>query len=127
MSALEQMMSQAIEGRISAPSDEDLEQSCPDLWELLTLDKYKDASKRMLPEISVNRVPGGFEVTLKDHEMCLQITTFAPILMDIGRALEAALHDPTRPWKPFQSYRNRKGPKVPESNGTSQTKKKRIK
>jgi len=127
MSALEDMMSQAIEGRISAPSDDDLESSCPDLWELLTLDKYKDGSKRMLPELTVNRVPGGFEVSLRDHEMCLQITTFAPILMDLGRALETALHDPTRPWKPFQSYRNKKGPKVPENGTTGHAKKKRVK
>lgn len=127
MSALEDMMGQALEGRVSAPSDEGLETLCPDLWELLTLDQYKDKSKRMLPEITVNSVPGGYEVTLKDHEMCLQVTTFASTLGGLGTALEAALHDPTRPWKPFQSYRNRKGPKVPEQAGTGHKRQKRVK
>lgn len=127
MSALEDMMSQAIEGRITAPTDDELESTCLDLWELLTLDRYKDGSKRMLPELTVNRVPGGYEVSLRDHEMCCQVTTFSRQLHLIGPALETALHDPTRPWKPFQSYRNKKGPKVPESNGTSQAKKKRVK
>jgi hypothetical protein len=127
MSALEDMMGQALEGRVAAPDDDGLEKLCPDLWELLTLDQYKDKTKRMLPELTVNRVPGGYEVTLKDHEMCLQVTTFSPILSAIGQALEAALHDPTRPWKPFQSYRNRKGPKVPEGNASGQKRQKRVK
>lgn len=127
MSALEDMMGQALEGRVAAPDDDQLEANCPDLWELITLDQYRDKSKRMLPEISINRVPGGYEVTLKDHEMCLQVTTFSAKLSGIAEALEAALHDPTRPWKPFQSYRNRKGPKVPEGSATGQGRRKKIK
>jgi len=117
-------MQQAIEGRVTAPHDDAVEQECPDLWEILTLDQYADKSKRMLPEISINRVPGGYEVSLKDHEMCQQLTTFCPTLAEAAKALETALHDPTRPWKPFKSYRNQKGPKVPE-DGKKLTKKKK--
>lgn len=127
MSALEDMMGQVVEGRVAHPDDPVVEKDCPDLWEFLTLDVYKDKSKRMLPELTVNRVPGGYEVTLKDHEMCSQLSTFSPTLAGLAAALEAALHDPTRPWKPFQSYRNRKGPKLADAGSGGQTKRKRVK
>lgn len=127
MSVLSDQTARVLEGRVTAPDDDELEKGCPELWEYLTLDQYADKSKRMLPEITINRVPSGYEVTLKDHELCSQLSTFTTTLSGLGAALEAAMHDASKAWKPFQSYRNRKGPKILEDGATSRKAKKRVK
>jgi hypothetical protein len=115
MSIVDKFRDQFQEGKIAPPHDPELEKACPNLWELLTLTHWGEDGKvkRILPELVVNRVPGGFEVILKDHATCLQTSAFAPRLIDIAKALEAALLDSTKPLKPFQSFRNR-SPKIPE-------------
>lgn len=127
MSVLEEQTARVLEGRITKPDDDATERNCPELWEFLTMDQYADGSKRMLPEIVVHRTPGGYEATLKDHELCQQLSTHVHTLSGVGDALELAMHDPAKTWKPFQSYRNRKGPKILDGATTSQKRKKRIK
>lgn len=127
MSVLQEQTGRVLEGRVTLPDDDQVEKDCPELWEYLTLDQYNGGVKRMLPEITVNRVPGGYEIALKDHELCQQLSTFSPTLGGLAGALEAAMHDPTKAWKVFQSYRNRKGPKILESAATSHKAKKRVK
>lgn len=93
-------------GRIVAPNDDETERQWPWLWELLTVDRYRDKTTRHLPELLIRRVSGAYEVTLRDHASRQQKTAYALTLAGLWESLEAALVDPTRPWKPYDSYLN---------------------
>lgn len=125
MSIIDDLKTLRGEGRTAPPTDDLVSEPCPLLWELLTADRYKDGSPRILPEISISRVPGGYEATLRDHEMWMQVSAFVGRLADLPVALEAVLRDPTRPWRPFQSYRNKKGPQLEQEKPVAKGKKKK--
>jgi hypothetical protein len=92
--------------RITAPNDDRLAERCPFLWEILTLDRYSDDTVRILPEVVIRRLPGAYEVTLRDHASRQSKSVAFLEAASLWDALEAALSDPTRPWRPYDSYLN---------------------
>jgi hypothetical protein len=121
MGILDDLSTAASERTISPPVDPDLEEACPGLWEMLVVDRWGDGTERVLPRIIVDRVAGGFMVTLQDDSLFIKKSVFCAKLAGMGQALETALRDPERPWLRIEkSFRNRHGPKVQDG-----TKKKR--
>ena len=116
MSYIDDLARQRVDGTMQAPPDDLVRDSCPLLWELLVLDTYddKEHTKRVMPEIVVGRVNGGYAVTVKDHETCQQKQLFALRWAEIPQEVERALSDPTRPWYAFKSFKNRLGEKKVE-------------
>jgi hypothetical protein len=117
MSIVLDLAAKVLEGTITPPDDEGLKDKCPKLWDLVTQDRYddKERTRRQLAEIAITRVSGGYALVLKDHETCQQLEAFSTTFDGIATALEQAMNDPTRAWKTFKSYRNRKGPSFTES------------
>lgn len=123
MRLIEQLQQAVAAGGMAPPADDQVEQRCPNLWEMLTTDKWGDATDRILPEMVIERVPGGYKVTLRDHALCIRKSALCLTLGDAWDALERALTDSTTPWEAFASYRNKKGPKVEEAPSTRRKKK----
>lgn len=114
MSRLDDLADELQGGRITPPDDEALEKACPYLWDYLTVDKWKDGSARLLPRITVDRVPGGYKVCLQDDGLWVKKTVIVQTFAGIAEALEKGLLDAQLPFEPFKSFRNKSGPKVAE-------------
>jgi hypothetical protein len=108
-SPVERLVQQALLQRVAPPPDEVLEIECPNLWELLTLDQYAPGKPRLLSELVITRVPGAFQVVLKDHDTGQQKGCLSLTLENMSEQLEKALLDPLVPWLPFKSYKNKQG------------------
>lgn len=119
-------LSHSLADRITPPPvDPEVEERCPNLWEMLTVDRWGDDSERVLPRIMVDRVAGGYLVTIQDDSLLLKKTCFAARWEDIPKALETALLNPEAPWQRMdKSYRNKLGAKVAEKNGKATRRKK---
>jgi len=124
MRLIDQLQKAVAAGGVAPPADDVLASRCPNLWEMITTDRWGDDSERMLPEIAIERVPGGYKVTLKDHALCIRKSALCLALDECWGALERALTDSSTPWESFTSYRNRKGPKVPEEKSSGRKKRK---
>lgn len=103
------MFEQRQAKRTTPPDDDEIRLGYPAVWQLLTMDRYPAGADRFLPEVVINRVDGGYQAELRDHETCSKKTAYAPKLLDVVKALETAVRDPNVPWMPFKSYRNPKG------------------
>lgn len=112
---LQQMVAAKV---TTPPTDPEVEEHCPNLWEMLTADKWGDGSERMLPVLKIERVSGGYKATLQDDALCIKKSAHALTLGDVPKALEKALLDQETPWESFKSYKNKQGPKVPEQLST---------
>ena len=113
MRQLEALAKMVAERRMNPPDDPEVQKIAPFLWEMLTIDAWGDGSERIMPQIVVERVPGGYKVTLKDDSLCIRKSALVLHWADLVAGLEAALVDDALPWETFKSYRNRQGPKVP--------------
>lgn len=122
MRLIEKLAAMVAEKAVMPPSDADVEKIAPNLWEMLTLDKWGDGTERLLPQIVIERVPGGYRATLKDDSLCIRKSALVNRLADVPAALEAVLVDEGIPWETFKSYRNRGGPKVPGEKTTGRKK-----
>jgi len=114
MSRLDDLADELQGGRITPPDDPELENACPFLWDYLTVDRWKDGTARLLPRITIDRVPGGYKVCLQDDGLWVKKTVIVHTLAGIPEALEKGLLDAQLPFEPFKSFRNKQGPKVPE-------------
>lgn len=85
------------------PDDDQVEKQYPLLWGLITQDSYRDGTVRVLPTIKVERIPGGYRVTLQDHASHLQIAAMSCTLDGIARALESAMRQPEPEWRLYKS------------------------
>lgn len=54
----------------------------------------------------IRRVSGGYEASIRCHSERVQKTVGFLTLGQLAEALEAALCDPARPWKEYDSYLN---------------------
>lgn len=99
----EQLLQRGIEQHVVPPDDGALERQCPLLWGLLTLDTYRDGTVRVLPSIRVERISGGYRVTLQDHASHQQIAATSITLGGLGKALESAMRHPNAEWRPYAS------------------------
>jgi len=124
MRLLEQLQAAVAAGGCAPPADDHLEAQCPNLWELLTVDRWADDTIRILPEITIERVPGGFKATIKDHSLLIRKSALCLTAGEVFTALETAISDVSTPWEGFQSYRNKKGAKVIEEKPPRQRKRK---
>jgi len=114
MGRLEDLARSVVEGRTAPPSDEETEAAAPFLWEFLTLDHWSDGSERLLPRIVIDRCGGGYKVTLQDDALCVKKSVTIRKLGELVTALERVLCDSEQPFESYKSFRNKKGPKVPE-------------
>lgn len=114
MGLLNDLARMVAERRFPPPVDAETEEKCPNLWEMLTMEKWGDGSERILPTIKIERVPGAYRVSLVDDSLCIRKAVIVPCLSVAFEALERVLIDPETPWETFKSYRNKKGPPVPE-------------
>lgn len=108
-SAVERLLQDALKRRIPEPDDPECEHAFPNLWEFLTLDQYAGGLERILGEITIVRIPGGYRATIKDHDTGKAKSASSLTLLDCFRGLEEALCDPNCPWIDFKSYKNKKG------------------
>jgi len=116
-------LQQMVAARVTTPpTDPEVEEHCPFLWQMLTFDKWADGSERMLPVIKIERVSGGYKVTLQDDALCIKKSAMCQTLAGCPAALEKALVDQELPWESFKSYKNKQGPKVPEATSPRQKK-----
>jgi hypothetical protein len=119
MRLIEQLQQMVAANVVLPPDDPEVSEACPNLWEMITADKWGDGTTRMLPQLIIERVSGSYKVTIKDHSLCIQKSAVANRLHDCWGALEKALVDQETPWESFKSYRNKQGAKVPEQPSTS--------
>lgn len=122
MRLIEQLQQMVAANVVLPPDDPEFAEQCPNLWEMLVTDKWGDGTARMLPQLAIERISGGYKATLKDHSLLIQKSAVANRLCDVPKALEAALCDQAVPWEIFKSYRNKAGAKVPEQPSTSRRK-----
>lgn len=115
MSRLDELAEKISQGRVEPPAEEMLLEECPFLWEMMTTDKWGDDTDRILPQLVIDRIGGGYRITLKDDALCVMKRATSVSLQGLFKALEEALLSPDVPWESFRSYRNKKGPKVPEA------------
>jgi hypothetical protein len=94
---------------VQAPYDPDTAEACPFFWELVTKDRYDAERDRLLPEITLTRVDGGWEAVIRDIETS-QETRFAfGAFLELARAAEKHLVSARGLWKPFKNRKNQKG------------------
>ena len=74
MGLMEDLAAKRAEGRIFPPVDESVQNKCPLLWEMLTMDRWSDGRRRVLPRILIDRVSGGYLVTLQDDSIMARKT-----------------------------------------------------
>lgn len=125
MSRIDELAYEVGGGRITPPTDPELEAACPFLWDYLTVDRWKDDTARILPRITISRVPGGYKVVIQDDGLWVQKSVICQRLQDVAVALEKGLLDQLLPFEPFKSFRNKSGPKVPDGAERGSKKKKR--
>lgn len=100
-------------GRVTPPNDEVVEKEAPFLWDYLTVDRWKDGTSRILPRITISRVPGAYKVVIQDDGLWVQKSIIIQTLADLVGSLEKGLLSDQLPFEPFKSFRNKQGPKVP--------------
>jgi hypothetical protein len=90
---------------VRPPADPELEHSCPLLWELLTLDSYSDGTNRVLADLRIERMSGGYVVTVLDHASNQQASAYAATLSTAARALELQIGSGEDCWRPYKSFK----------------------
>lgn len=103
----EALLGKGVSRRIAVPTDDRLAKRCPFLWELLTRDTYSDGTTRALPTVKIERVGGGFSVTLQDHASNMACEVIVHSLDNWERALEGRMSDLEHGWRPFTSWKVR--------------------
>jgi hypothetical protein len=103
MSLIDDLAANNGKRMMTPPTDERLEKGCPLLWSMLVQAEFADGTQRVMPDIIIRRVTGGYEVTLRDHDFCLQKTAMTRTMDGAFKALEKSLADPEAPWKPYAS------------------------
>lgn len=86
-----------------------MQERCKFFWELMTVDKNADGSDRLLPVLTVSRIPGGYRCVIQDIETSQQKAFSFERLTDLAVAAEYAVIDPRVPWVAFNNKRNPKG------------------
>lgn len=100
----ERLLAAGSKRRIAAPDDPNVSKWCPFLWELLTLTSYADGTTRALPSIKIERVSGGYSVSLQDHASHQQCKVHVQRLQDLAKTLEAAFAEGRAEWTEYRSY-----------------------
>jgi hypothetical protein len=106
-SLVHELLARAGGREVGCPADDDLPEQCPYLWELLVLDRYADGTVRVLPSVRIERVHGGYEVTLQDHASNLQCSVYVSRLKDWPTIMEARMVSSAGAWRPFTSFKVR--------------------
>lgn len=88
------------------------------LYELLTLDQYKDKTKRLLPTITVERVSGGYKALLHDHASSQYLVVEFDTLAGLAEALESSLANDLEGWRSFKPWKGRQPPKPKSEENT---------
>lgn len=75
------------------------------LWSLLTMDRYSDGTRRVLPTIKIERLSGGYEIVLQEHSSRKQCTVRVNRLDAIPKALERLISRDMDCWRPYDSHK----------------------
>lgn len=59
----------------------------------------------MLPSLRIERISGGYQVTLQDHASHQQCSVNCQTLRELGRALEGILGSGGEVFRPFESQK----------------------
>jgi hypothetical protein len=105
----ERVVSDALRRRLTPPDDPIVQELCPDLWDLLTREKYTSGKDRLPADIVIERIEGGYTVTIKDHDSGTAWAFTLDRLENLAVASETALHDPKTRRTTFKSFKNKKG------------------
>jgi hypothetical protein len=105
---LEAEAKKGVSMTVAKPYDPEVEDKYPNLWQYLSMAEYSDGTPRLLPTVTLNRVPGGYVVSLQDHEMMRQCRCEASTLSSVWEVLEVSIVVPTN-WTYYKSRVNRKG------------------
>lgn len=109
-SPVEILEAKARNKTIAKPYDPDTAEACPLFWELVTLDRYpKNDKDRLLPEIRLSRIDGGWLAILQDIETGYETRFEFTAMLDLARAAEKALGSGKTVWKAFMNHKNKKG------------------
>lgn len=112
----EQLLARGERPTLGVPLDDWTRANCPNLWELLTLEVYRDRTIRVLPTLTIDRAEGGYRVTLQDHASNRQCSAEADGLGELWEALERAILSP-KGWRPFRSRRVQKPERRKKADG----------
>jgi hypothetical protein len=95
---------------ISPPCDPVLEKEFPITWDYLTRNYEGSEIKREFPSLVIQRVSGGFLVTIQEHDLGWSKKVPFTRLSDLAGALEMALsNDEMYPRMVYKSHLNRLG------------------
>jgi hypothetical protein len=93
---------------VTAPYDPDTEEAAPLFWELCTTSVNADGTERLLPDLRLTRVGGGWQCVIQDVETSQETRFQFGAILDLARAAERHLTSAGCVWT---KYKNRKNPK----------------
>jgi hypothetical protein len=67
-------------------------------------DTYRDGTIRVLPTLKIDRISGGYRITLQDHASHQQVQAWSATWTGLPAALEAAMRHPNCEWRPYVSH-----------------------
>jgi hypothetical protein len=79
---------------------------------------YKDSTLRVLPSLRIERISGGYQVTLQDHASHQQCSVNVVTLKEIPKALESLLGAGGEAFRPFESQKVKDVTKRKKAGGT---------
>jgi hypothetical protein len=95
--------------RTPPPYDPDTADQCPLFWQLVTQDQTKTGEQRLLPDVKLTRVPGGWLCAIQDVETAQETRFTFEALRELALAAERHLTSGKAVWLPFKSMKNPKG------------------
>lgn len=99
----------AAKKRTPAPDDDDTRLGCPKFWGIIAVDRYPSGQDRLLPELKLVRVPGGWRCTVQDVETSQETRFEFEALLDLARAAESHLTSGNAVWTYYKNRKNQKG------------------
>lgn len=110
MSIIDSLKGHMQQGGMAIPNDEETRENFPTLWTVLTEGRV-DGGKEIVPaEIKIERVSGGYRVTIQVHACWLLKRFLIQTLGELETAAEIALNSSDVPWERFKSYRQKIDP-----------------
>lgn len=95
------------EERPSVPSDHDLQERCPVLFDYLTSLAYEDGTQRQTASLIAFVEEGQFKVCLNDRDTDRVLFVSGDTLQETLDVLEAVINDDRPPWRESKGAKGR--------------------